>query len=124
MRFEFDSDTDKTGWLFSLNYIDVVRSVNVGVQDSTLPTEFALEQNYPNPFNPTTTISFALPQARDITLTVYDVLGREVRELVSGRTPAGVHTISFGATDLPSGVYFYRLEAGDYVETREMVLLR
>ncbi len=124
MRFEFDSETDKTGWLFSLNYIDIVRSTQVGVEDPGLPSEYSLAQNYPNPFNPTTTISVALPAESDATLAVYDVLGREIRELASGRRPAGTYEIPFDAAGLPSGIYFYRLQAGDYVETKRMVLVK
>jgi endoglucanase Acf2 len=124
MRFEFDSDTDKTGWLFSLNYVDVSRSAQVGVLGPDLPSEFALAQNYPNPFNPSTTISFDLPQVSDVTLAIYDVLGRQVGFPASGTRLAGTYKVAFDATDLPSGVYFYRLRAGDYVETRRMVVVK
>jgi predicted esterase len=96
----------------------------VGIQDSQLPRRFSVSQNYPNPFKPATTISFALPQAADVTLTVYNVLGRQVRELASGTKPAGTYEVTFDATGVPSGVYLYRLQAGDYVETRRMVVVK
>jgi len=94
------------------------------VEDENIPTQFTLHQNYPNPFNPTTTFSYALPQSADVTITVYDVLGRSVRILVSGTKPAGTYEVSFDAAGLPSGIYFYRLETRDYVETQQMVVMK
>jgi hypothetical protein len=104
-------------------------ALNVGNEggvatESQVPERFALLQNYPNPFNPTTTISYALPQAADVRLSVYDVLGRQVRELASSMQPAGIHEVIFDATGLPSGIYIYRLQAGDYEETRRMVVVK
>jgi len=91
---------------------------------SSLPRAFALEQNYPNPFNAQTTIRFALPEASDVSLSVYDVTGREVATLVNQRLSAGEHRATIDASALSSGVYFYRLEAGNLVETKKMVLLK
>ena len=88
-----------------------------------LPVSHRLSQNYPNPFNPTTTISYDLPAASDVTLTVVDLLGRTIRELASGTQPAGTYQLSFDASGLPSGVYFYRLQAGDYSQTKRMVVV-
>jgi hypothetical protein len=103
----------------------------VGVEESSdnLPTSFSLMQNYPNPFNPSTQISFALPTASDVSLAVYDLLGRQVRILVSGRVEAGVHTVVWNGTDqtgksVTSGVYFYSIKAGDNTEIRRMVLMK
>jgi photosystem II stability/assembly factor-like uncharacterized protein len=98
-------------------------TVGVDVLES-LPTEYRLYGNYPNPFNPTTTISYSLPQPAEATLTVFDLLGRQIRVLASGTQPAGTHEVTFDAAGLPSGVYFYRLEAGDYVETKRMVVVK
>lgn len=94
--------------------------------DSELPTTHALEQNYPNPFNPATTIRFQLPQAEQVTLRVFDVLGREVAALLDDASmTAGAHTVRFDATGLTSGVYLYRLEAGaSFVQTRRMLLVK
>ncbi|PIO49161.1 MAG: alkaline phosphatase [[Chlorobium] sp. 445] len=89
-----------------------------------MPKGFALEQNYPNPFNPTTTIRYSLPQAAQVSLKVYDILGREVAQLVNMRQAAGVYVAQFNAANLPSGMYFYRLEAGSYRETRKMMLVK
>ena len=88
------------------------------------PEGFRLDQNYPNPFNPSTTIRFALPRTSDVSLRLYDVLGRQVAEIVRGTMAAGNHQVSFDASDLPSGAYLYRLEAGVHLHTRTMVLLR
>jgi len=88
------------------------------------PTEFALEQNYPNPFNPTTTIRYQLPVTSDVKLEVYDVLGKKVATLVSGRQEAGIYTYTLNASTLSSGVYFYRLQAGRFVETKKMMLVK
>ncbi len=88
------------------------------------PLSFTLEQNYPNPFNPTTTIAYALPAASEVSLTVYDVLGRAVATLVDARQPAGRHEAAFDASPLPSGVYIYRLQAGSFSAARRLVVLR
>jgi len=88
------------------------------------PSLFELEQNYPNPFNPATTIEYRLSGSSEVTLKVYDLLGREVRTLVSARQNSGSHTVTFDGQNLASGVYFYRLKAGDYVSTRRLLLLK
>ncbi len=94
-----------------------------------LPENFALSQNYPNPFNPSTTIEFDLPQRADVSLVVYNILGRKVATLVNGSLGAGHHTIVWdgttdGSAELATGVYLYKLTAGDFVETRKMVLVK
>ena len=83
-----------------------------------------LSQNYPNPFNPSTTINFAIPQAADVTLRVFDVNGREVAVVAQGGFAAGSHTLVFDASDLPSGLYSYRLESGGAVLSRVMQLVK
>jgi photosystem II stability/assembly factor-like uncharacterized protein len=88
------------------------------------PAQLALEQNYPNPFNPLTVIKYALPQKSHITLTVYNTLGQIVCELVNGDVDAGYHEVQFEATGLSSGVYFYRMRARDFIETKRLLLLR
>jgi hypothetical protein len=89
-----------------------------------IPTESVLDQNYPNPFNPSTTIRFALKEPAPVSLTVFDVQGRQVAELVNRQMGIGIHEVDFGANDLPSGVYLYRLEAGEFVKMRSMVLTK
>ncbi len=109
-------------------YVDDIQ-VNgsvTGVQggNSGVPAAFELMQNYPNPFNPTTTIVFNVQGPGFVSLKVYDVLGREVATLVNRQESAGGHTVTFDASKLPSGVYFYRLNAGNYTATKKMVLAK
>jgi len=92
--------------------------------DEQLPAEFALNQNYPNPFNPTTTISFALPAATNVTLKVYNMLGQTVETLIDEPMEAGVHQINFDASSMASGMYFYNIKTDNKSETRKMVLLK
>lgn len=92
--------------------------------NSTIPQKFALEQNYPNPFNPSTIINFSLAKGGQVTLSVYDLLGQQVSELVNERREAGVYEVKFDGSNLSSGVYFYRLQAGDFVATKRLLLLR
>jgi uncharacterized lipoprotein YddW (UPF0748 family) len=89
-----------------------------------LPTAYALSQNFPNPFNPTTTIQFALPQSGRVSLKVYDVLGREEATLVNDEMPAGNFSVRWNASQSSSGVYFFRITAGSFSETKRMVLVR
>jgi hypothetical protein len=89
-----------------------------------IPSEYVLRQNYPNPFNPSTTIKFELPRTSQVNLAVYDILGRQVSVLVNEKRDAGVHEVRFDGSNLASGVYFYRIQAGDFVQTRKLLLLR
>ena len=89
-----------------------------------LPTVFALDQNYPNPFNPSTTIRYGLPNRSHVTLTVFNTLGQQITVLQSGDREAGYHEVRFDGTGLSSGVYFYRIQAGEFVQTRRLVLLK
>lgn len=93
-------------------------------QSSEIPTEFTLFQNYPNPFNPSTTIRFDLPSVSDVTVKVFNIHGQEVAMLFEGRKSAGVHELVFDATDLSSGIYLSRIQAGDIVRVQRMVLLK
>lgn len=89
-----------------------------------LPQQITLSQNYPNPFNPSTNIQFTLPQAANVTLHVFNLLGQRVQSLVSDRMTAGTHTVQFDGRQLSSGVYFYRIEAGNFVQTKRMLLIK
>ncbi len=92
--------------------------------DGEIPAAFALEQNYPNPFNPSTTIRFSLEQAQAVTLTVYDMLGREVRVLADGVQPAGNYSVSLDGANLAGGTYLYVLRTGQHVSAKKMTLLK
>ena len=99
----------------------------VGIQEQEIeeiPTSFSLAQNFPNPFNPITTIQFSLPQAGDVTLKIYNVLGEEVKTLVNEYKEIGNHSVQFNANNLASGMYLYRFQAGSFVETKKMILLK
>lgn len=98
--------------------------IEVTTAGTGVPAVYALRQNYPNPFNPATKISFDLPEKSAVKLTVYDLLGRRVAVLAEGVTEAGTHEVEFDASALPSGLYFYRLDAGTFSDTKKMVLLK
>jgi hypothetical protein len=110
------------GYKFTLT----TRSVATGVapSDASVPLAYSLMQNYPNPFNPQTTIEYELPLATHVSMAVYDVLGREVSVLVNDKKDAGVHRVRFDGSKLASGVYFYRLQAGSFVQSKKLLLLR
>jgi hypothetical protein len=96
----------------------------IGPAHSDVPDAFGLEQNFPNPFNPVTTIRFSLAGTVDVNLAVYDILGRRVASLVNERKTAGVYEVRFDALGLSSGVYFYRLQAGDFARSMKLVVLK
>ena len=89
-----------------------------------IPNEYLLSQNYPNPFNPCTKIKYSVPELSFVTIKIYDVLGSEVATLVNEEKPVGTYELNWNAANLPSGVYFYRLQAGDFVQTRKMIFLK
>ena len=97
-----------------------------GVEDfgKQIPSSFAVSQNYPNPFNPTTTIQYLLPKGAIVKLKIFNILGEEVSLVVNEFKEAGIHQAQWNANNVPSGVYFYRLQAGENVETKKMILLR
>lgn len=103
--------SDAGGWLMATKLV-------------LIPTQFALHQNYPNPFNPETKISFDLPEDVNVSLTVYNISGQKIADLVNGEVKAGKHTVNWNATDVSSGVYFYRLTAGSFTATKKMVLMK
>ncbi len=109
------------------NYVPVEylpKTVDKKEPTDNVPRQISLHENYPNPFNPTTQIEFSLPQAADVNLTVYDVLGRRVATLVDGKRQAGKHSVSFDASNLSSGVYLYRLRADGVNKSRKMLLVK
>ena len=108
------------GWCITVTYTTVTGTV----ETISIPSKYSLSQNYPNPFNPTTSIKFNLPKSSDVKLVVYDMLGREVRTLVNEFKQAGNHIVDFNASALSSGSYFYRITAGEFTDTKRMILLK
>lgn len=110
---------------YGIWYRPLSEIVNViTTQDAFIPNIFLLNQNYPNPFNPSTVISYQLPTNSYVTLKLYDVLGREVNTLVSTSESAGNHSVTLQTTDLPSAVYLYTLQAGNYTQTKKLILIK
>ncbi len=81
-------------------------------------------QNFPNPFNPVTTIQFTVPEKDYVTIKVFDIMGREVTTLVNEHKASGEYKVEFNASDLPSGIYYYRMQAGDFISSRKLILLK
>ena len=102
-------------------------TVVVGIKENTtsqVPTDYALKQNYPNPFNATTKITYSLPKLSKVSLKIYDIIGNEIITLVDGAKDAGVYDVVFKEANLTSGVYLYKLTAGDFISTKKMILLK
>ncbi|MBU1679888.1 MAG: T9SS type A sorting domain-containing protein [Bacteroidetes bacterium] len=111
--------------LSDLEIRQLYEEVSTSVKDNIgSPSQAILNQNYPNPFNPVTTISFSLPLRSFISLKVFDVLSNEIATLMDEEKEAGYHSVDFNASDLPSGVYFYRLETADFVQARKLLLVK
>ncbi len=91
---------------------------------SEIPVKFSLHQNYPNPFNPVTKIKFDLPKSSNVTIKIYDAIGREVSTLVNEKLNAGVYSVDWDGANYPSGVYFYQITSGSYIETKKMILIK
>jgi len=98
--------------------------VNVQKYSETLPKKFKLHQNYPNPFNPTTKIDFELPYDCNVMVKIYDIIGREIETLLNGKKASGYYTLDFTVNNLSSGIYFYRISAGDFSEVKKMLLIK
>ena len=101
---------------------EMITSVDGSSKD--LPTRFVLRQNHPNPFNPSTNIIYSIPQNVKVQIKIFDILGNEIETLINEEKPAGTYKITWNAENLPSGVYFYQLRAGDFVQTKKMLLLK
>lgn len=124
-------DNFNDGASFSLDNVSYTKEITVGIGDDNLftPASFSLRQNYPNPFNPSTAIAYDLAKNASVTLKIYDLSGREVKTLVQGFQGAGTYTVNWNGTNdagakVASGIYLYRLQAGEFVQTRKMVLLK
>jgi ligand-binding sensor domain-containing protein len=117
-----------SGIIFAVTSGGLFRSVqsttSVRYLSTNAPIGFSLNQNYPNPFNPSTTISFYIPNSSFVNLKVYDILGNEVATLVNEEKATGSYELNFNALELSSGIYFYKLQAGNFIETKKMILLK
>ena len=131
-----------TGTLLSVSFTDsdngtvvgsggtILRTTNGGVtfveekEIDVIPTKYKLSQNFPNPFNPNTKIKYSVPQSSNVVIKVFDILGNEIEILVNEQKSLGTYEITWYAESLPSGIYFYRIQAGSFVETKKLVLLR
>jgi hypothetical protein len=136
-RFIWDTTAVPNGYVLDTTWKAVnTNAVNIRVAEYTggtfvardlrfvTPDDYVLEQNYPNPFNPTTTIVYALPTSSPVTLRIYNLLGQEVRTLVNTFQTTGRYTVSFDASSLPTGVYFYHLQAGAASQVKKMMLVK
>jgi Secretion system C-terminal sorting domain len=109
-------------WVF---WTDSIQLIVTGVDEDELqPLTYQLEQNYPNPFNPSTTFRYSIPTQSKVVMKVYDILGNEIATLMDEEKPVGTYELTWNAANLSSGIYFYQLKAGNYVETKKMILLK
>jgi len=112
-NFEIYYKRDPTGNVVGINSIS-----------NEIPKEFSLSQNYPNPFNPNTLISYDLPAADYVSLKIFDLLGKEVVTLVNEKQNAGSYSVNFNGSNLSSGMYYYKLESGNFTDTKKMILIK
>ena len=120
----WDDFTNRLRFLADYETGNILIVSDVEENHSNVPDNFILHQNFPNPFNPSTTISWQSPVSSWQTLKVYDILGNEVATLVNEEKPAGNYEVNFDASGLTSGIYFYQLKVGKFVQTKKMILLR
>jgi hypothetical protein len=126
IQFQILSDSPTDPGIGSYAFIDQIsfgQSTNID-DNSITPLEFTLEQNYPNPFNPSTVIRFSIPQNDNVMLRVFDLLGKEVVTLINEFKLRGVYEYEFNVSDLASGIYFYKLQSGDFVKTKKMIITK
>jgi hypothetical protein len=120
----YDRGSEDTGvlkaWCLTINYFTYIG----GIGTITVPNYYALGQNYPNPFNPLTKIEFAIPRPGDVKIVVYDILGKETAVLVNEFKNPGIYTVDFDGSKLSSGVYLYKMQAGDFTDTKKMLLIK
>jgi hypothetical protein len=117
------SDNFNMGSAIGLDIVDV-QGLITGITNNEIPTKYELYQNYPNPFNPTTTIKYAIPSPGFVTLKIYDVLGKEVANLINQEMAAGYYSVDVDGSNIGSGVYFYRLESSGFLQTKKMLLIK
>jgi hypothetical protein len=122
--FRYNMDCTVDGFFVHIDDVEVINPIGIEPISSEIPARFSLKQNYPNPFNPVTNIEFDIAKTSTVTLVLYNSLGQEVRTLINEQLKPGSYKYDFHAGDLPSGAYFYRLIAGDFVQTNKMILVK
>jgi hypothetical protein len=127
--FDGDNDYDLAVSNYGSENISIIENLAIisdvdNYPETYLPENFSISQNYPNPFNPETKIRYSVPQSSNVILKVFDVLGSEIETLVNEEKGVGTYEVNWSAENLTSGIYFYRLQAGDFVETKKMVLMK
>jgi hypothetical protein len=118
---ESNENTIASIWEIEFYGPDRFYKINNGTES---PTSFMLSQNYPNPFNPSTTFKYSIAKQSSVLIKIYDLIGNEIETLVNEEKPVGTYELTWNASNLPSGVYFYQLRAGDFVETKKMILMK
>ena len=108
--------------IYKLNYTS--KTFATGTDDEQIPDAYGLSSNYPNPFNPVTIVNYQLPEDAHVVMKLYDVVGREIRTLVNENKEAGYYRVAINASDLASGVYYYRFTTGSYVAVKKLVLTK
>jgi hypothetical protein len=111
-------------WKSRVGKISTESTIGISTIGSSIPSEYMLKQNYPNPFNPATRIEFIVPQKGNVNLIIYDIMGREVALLVNSVLESGSYEYNFNAVNIAAGVYFYRLETNEFIETKKMILVK
>ena len=121
-----DTDVDIVASIIGLGRVDWFENGPTGIEGNSknIPFEYSLHQNFPNPFNPTTNIQFTIPKTEFVSLKIYNLLGQEISTLFSEKLKSGTYQYTLDASSLASGVYLYHLQAGEYVETKKMILLQ
>ena len=124
-RDSTDASLNYDGWYVDNIKITAYQPAPLSVtENNPVPVKFTLGQNFPNPFNPSTLINFSIPKQNFVTLKIYDLLGRELKTLVNEMKSPGEYNIEFNASDLPSGIYFYKLASGNYSDVKRMTLIK
>ena len=118
-----DYNNGNTGILYGWG-VRINNSIGIKQISSEIPDNFILQQNYPNPFNPTTNIRYEISENRFVKLTIYDILGKEIEKLINEKQAPGIYEVTFNASQYPSGVYFYRIEAEDFTDVKKMIFLK
>lgn len=124
IRFRLFSDDASAGYGWVIDDLEIQGRLTANEDESRIPDQFVLDQNYPNPFNPATTIKFGLPAKSNVVIKIFNILGQEVTTLTSKEYSAGYHTVNWNASGYASGTYVYRIEAGDFVQSKKLMLLK